>query len=148
MSGYMNTAKSVEWETPRDLFDRLNEVWRFDLDVASSHANALCESHYTAEDDGLAQDWGGHRCWMNTPYGRVLADWVEKAYRESQKPGTIVVALIPARTDTRWFHEYVANGRSTEYTLLKGRLKFAIDGVPQQSATFPSMLVRWGGRLE
>lgn len=134
-----------DWETPRDLFDRVDSIWHFELDAASSDGNALCELHYTKEQDGLKQEWGGLRVWCNPPYGRKIGKWVEKAWRESRENGAIVVMLLPARTDTRWFHDYCS--KADEIALLKGRLRFTLNGIRQNSAPFPSMLVRFGGAL-
>lgn len=138
------TSDRCEWETPRDLFDRLDAFWHFDLDAASSDGNALCVDHYTRETDGLAHSWAGRRVWCNPPYGRDVARWVEKAYRETRDGKTLVVMLIPARTDTRWFHEWIYH-KADDVKFIRGRLKYTLGGVAQNSAPFPSMLVRWGG---
>lgn len=135
-----------DWETPRDLFDRCDEIWHFDLDAASSDKNALCERHFTKEDDALEQSWGGHTLWLNPPYGSAIAAFVKKAAMESRKPGTVVVGLLPARTDTRWWWDWVVP-YAAEVQFLKGRVRFCVDGKPAQSAPFPSVLVRWGGQL-
>lgn len=140
------TSERTDWETPRELFDRLDRFWHFDLDVASSDENALCANHFTVKDDGLAQRWSGHRVWCNPPYGRDIGRWVEKAYRETRDGVTLVVMLVPARTDTRWYHDWI-QGKAAEVKFLKGRLKYTLGGVVQNSAPFPSMLVRWGGEL-
>jgi site-specific DNA-methyltransferase (adenine-specific) len=124
------------WATPQDFFDKLNSEYRFTLDPCATKANAKCGKYYTKEEDGLQQDWGGHIVFCNPPYGRELPKWVEKAYNESKKPGTTVVMLIPARTDTRYFHDYIYH--KAEIRFLKGRLKF---GGSKNSAPFPSMVV-------
>lgn len=139
----MNTAVMFssakdDWETPQDLFDKWDNVFAFDLDAASSDTNAKCKRHFTVSDDGLSQDWGGCRVWLNPPYGRQIGKWVRKAYEEAQKPNTSVVCLLPARTDTAWFHDYCTRGR---ITFIRGRLKF---GGCQNSAPFPSMIVVFG----
>ena len=138
-------ADRTDWETPRDLFDRLDAIWHFDLDAASSDDNALCSDHFTVEQDGLKQPWCGRRVWCNPPYGRQIADWVEKAYHEARENGAIVVMLVPARTETRWYHDYVA--KADEVAFIRGRLRYTLGGVKQNSAPFPSMLVRFGGTL-
>lgn len=138
-------ADRTDWETPRELFERLDDIWHFDLDVASSDDNALCADHFTVEQDGLKQPWGGRRVWCNPPYGRQIADWVEKAYTEARDNGAIVVMLVPARTDTRWYHDFVT--QADEVAFIRGRLKYTLGGVEQNSAPFPSMLVRFGGAL-
>lgn len=136
----------TDWETPRELFDRLDAFWHFDLDAAASDTNHLCADYYTKETDGLAQSWAGRRVWCNPPYGKQIADWTRKAYEETRDGQTLVIMLIPARTDTRWYHDYI-QGRAAEVEFIRGRLKYTLGGVAQNSAPFPSMLVRWGGEL-
>ena len=133
------SSKTDNWATPQSFFDRLNAEFNFTLDPCADKDNAKCTKYYTIDDNGLAQDWAGERVFMNPPYGRVIGDWVRKAYEESLK-GTLVVALIPARTDTRYWHDYVM--RASEIRLVKGRLKFG-DG--RNSAPFPSAVVIWDG---
>jgi|19_taG_2_1085344.scaffolds.fasta_scaffold69701_3 site-specific DNA-methyltransferase (adenine-specific) len=128
------SSKSSEWSTPQDLFDRLNEEWGFDLDVCATPENAKCRNYFTESDDGLSQEWGPVTCWMNPPYGRAIKHWIKKAYDESQK-GSIVVCLLPSRTDTAYWHDYVMNG---EIEFIRGRLKF---GEAKNSAPFPSAIV-------
>ena len=132
----MFSSKTPEWVTPQDLFDRLNEKYHFNLDPASTDENAKCRNHYTLSDDGLTKSWGGYTVFCNPPYGREIGKWVEKAYNESMKPNTIVVMLLPARTDTKWFHNFIYN--IAEIRFIKGRLKF---GNAENSAPFPSMIV-------
>ena len=131
----MFSSKTPEWATPQDLFDRLNEKYHFNLDSASTDENAKCQNHYTVSDDGLAKSWGGYTVFCNPPYGREIGKWVEKAYNESLKPNTLIVMLLPARTDTKWFHNYCVKGK---IEFIKGRLKF---GGCKNSAPFPSMIV-------
>ena len=131
----MMSSNTVEWATPQQFFDDLDAEFHFTLDPCSTHENAKCEKHFTKEDDGLRQSWGGHRVFCNPPYGRELSQWVKKCYEESMT-GSLVVMLIPARTDTRWFHDYIY-GRA-EIRFIKGRLKFN-DG--KSGAPFPSMVV-------
>lgn len=121
------------WATPQDFFDRYNERFGFTLDVCASPENAKCARYFTKEDDGLAQPWEGI-CWMNPPYGRVIGHWMQKAY-ESSRAGATVVCLVPARTDTRWWHDYAMKG---EIEFIRGRLKF---GGVKNSAPFPSAVV-------
>jgi site-specific DNA-methyltransferase (adenine-specific) len=134
------SSATDEWATPQDLFDRYDAVYHFDLDPASTDENAKCEKHFTVADGGLHNNWGGYRVWLNPPYGRSIGDWVRKAYEESQKPDTVVVCLLPARTDTAWFHDYCAKG---EIEFIRGRLRF---GGSRWNAPFPSMIVIFGGR--
>ncbi|ACQ51714.1 phage N-6-adenine-methyltransferase [Clostridium botulinum] len=138
----MNTAVMFSsgtdlWATPQDFFDKLNKEFDFDLDPCATHKNAKCSKYFTKEIDGLKQDWQGYKVFCNPPYGRSIKDWVEKAYKESKKENTTVVMLIPARTDTRYFHEYIYN-KAKEIRFVKGRLKF---GDAKNSAPFPSMVV-------
>lgn len=125
-----HSAKTSEWATPQDFYDRLNSEFGFTLDAASTHENAKCEKHYTAEDDGLTKSWSGEIVWLNPPYtsgprcAKVIRAWVEKAYMESQR-GALVVCLVPARTDSVWWHEYAIKG---EIRFVRGRLKFQANG--------------------
>ena len=135
----MFSSKTPEWATPQDLFDRLDAEYHFNLDPASTDENAKCEKHFTIAENGLLQNWGGYSVFLNPPYGREIGDWVRKGYEEAQKPETTVVMLLPARTDTKWFHDYCLKG-NVEF--LKGRLKF---GGSKNSAPFPSMIVKFGG---
>lgn len=132
----MFSSKKDDWETPQDLFDELDEEFHFTLDAASSDLNAKCEKHYIIEDDGLSQSWAGNNVFLNPPYGRTMKEWMRKAYEESQRENTTVVALVPARTDTAWFHDYVYG--KAELRFLRGRLKF---GGCENSAPFPSLVV-------
>lgn len=136
----MFSSKTDLWATPQDFFDRLNEEFRFTLDPCSDGTNAKCPKFYTKQEDGLTQDWSGERVFMNPPYGRVIGDWIRKAYEEGTKENTIVVALIPARTDTKYWHDYVMKAK--EIRFVKGRLKFG-DG--SNSAPFPSAVVVFDG---
>ena len=124
------------WSTPQDFFDKLNAKHAFTLDVCATPDNAKCEKFFTKDDDGLAQDWYG-TCWMNPPYGRTIGQWVQKAHKSSQS-GATVVCLLPARTDTAWWHDFAARGR---VEFIRGRLKF---GNAKNSAPFPSALVVFG----
>ena len=124
------------WETPQDFFDKLNDEFHFNLDPCATHENAKCQKYFTKEDNGLSKDWQGYRVFCNPPYGRAIGEWVKKCYEESQKPNTIVVMLIPARTDTSYFHDYIYH--KAEIRFIRGRLKF---GKAEQGAPFPSMVV-------
>lgn len=129
----MKTNKTCEWETPQWLFDMYNEDFQFEVDVCALPENAKCKKYFTPTQDGLKQEWLGV-CWMNPPYGREIKHWVRKAYESSQK-GATVVCLLPSRTDTAWWHDYVMQG---EITFLRGRLKF---GNAKHGAPFPSAVV-------
>ena len=123
-------SKKQEYETPKKLFDKLNEEFNFTIDVCADTHNKKVENFYSEEDNALTKDWNGV-CWMNPPY-KDLKIWVEKAYKESLK-GAIVVCLIPARTNTNWWHEYCMKG---EIRFIKGRPKFkgCKYGLPQPLA--------------
>jgi phage N-6-adenine-methyltransferase len=130
----MFSSKTDMWATPQAFFDKLHAVFRFETDVCALPDNAKCETYYTPDKDGLAQDWKG-TCWMNPPYGREISAWVQKAYRSAKENGATVVCLLPARVDTRWWHDYCANG---EVFFVRGRLKF---GGSENSAPFPNAVV-------
>lgn len=132
----MFSSKTPEWATPSDFFEELDREFSFTLDPCSTDENAKCKKHYTKADDGLAQNWGGERVFCNPPYGRELPKWVEKCYKEHLKPNTTIVMLIPARTDTAYFHRFIYH--RAEVRFVKGRLKF---GGANNSAPFPSMVV-------
>jgi len=153
-------SETVEWATPQHVFDRLNAMHNFTLDPCSTHANAKCSKHYTVTENGLAQSWQGERVFMNPPYGKPekackpncnkkrckkrgwhrqdflpgIEHWMKKAYEESRGSAS-VVCLVPARTDTAWWHKYAAQG---EIVFVRGRLKF---GAGKDSAPFPSAIV-------
>lgn len=137
MNNILFSSKTDNWATPQDFFDKLNKEFHFDLDPCANADNHKCSDYYTKEDDGLSKDWQGRRVFCNPPYGRAIAAWVKKCHEEAKKPNTLVVMLIPARTDTRWFHEYIYN-KTAEIRFIKGRLKF---GGSKNSAPFPSMVV-------
>lgn len=134
INGALFSSKSGEWATPQTFFDRLNAEFHFTLDPCATHENAKCANYYTIEDDGLAQPWPG-RVYVNPPYGREIGRWVRKAYEEV-KQIALVVMLIPARTDTAYWHDYVM--RASEIRFVRGRLRF---GDAAHSAPFPSAVV-------
>lgn len=127
----MFSSKTDIWETPQDFFDKLNEEFRFQTDVCALPENAKCKHFYTPEQDGLAQEWNGS-CWCNPPYGRQIGKWVRKA---SESKATTVM-LIPARTDTAWFHDYIYG--KAEIRFVRGRLRFS---GAKENAPFPCMVV-------
>ena len=129
-----------EWSTPADLFAELNAVFHFGLDACATAINAKCKTYFTKEQDALGRPWRG-TVWMNPPYGRKIEAFMRKAYEESGR-GATVVCLVPARTDTRWWHRYAKLGQVIH---LRGRLKF---GGAKNSAPFPSaIIIFWGGKL-
>ncbi len=128
----MFSSKTDMWSTPQDLFDQLNEEFHFTLDPCCTDDNAKCMKHYTKKENGLSQSWVGETVFCNPPYGREIGPWVKKCAAEKAK----VVALLPARTDTKWFHDYIYG--KAEIRFIKGRLKF---GDSKNCAPFPSMVV-------
>ena len=134
------SSKTDMWATPQEFFDKYNNKYKFSTDVCATAENAKCPHFFTAEQDGLKQDWVGS-CWMNPPYGRQIKLWVKKAY-ESSLNGATVVCLLPARTDTSWWHDYCSKG-SVEF--IRGRLKF---GGSKNSAPFPSAVVVFSGERD
>jgi len=138
------SSEKNDWETPQWLFDELDKEFEFELDVCASRENQKIAFYFTERQDSLNIDWKSeldqsiiktYNCWMNPPYGRKIGKWIKKANEEAKK-GCIVVALLPARTDTKWFHEYIY--KKHEIRFLKGRLKFV---GAEHSAPFPSMIV-------
>jgi phage N-6-adenine-methyltransferase len=128
------SSATPEWGTPRSLFEAVDMEFGFTLDPCSTDENAKCTHHFTKAENGLTQDWGDHVVFMNLPYGREISEWMKKAY-DSARNGATVVCLVPARTDTRWWHQYAMKG---EIRLLRGRVRF-IGG--KYSAPFPSAFV-------
>ena len=134
----MSSAKH-DWETPDALFNGWDVRFHFTLDVCATAENAKCNYFYSPEDDGLNMPWAGRTCWMNPPYGRQISDWVVKAHLEAIGNKVTTVALLPARTDTRWFHDQIYKQHKIHF--LRGRIKFV--GAPHP-APFPSMIVVFG----
>lgn len=128
------SSKTDLWETPKDFFDKLDDEFHFDLDVCALPENAKCKRYFTPEMDGLSQPWEGV-CWCNPPYGREVWRWVA-AGQAASAAGATVVMLLPARTDTKWFHDWIYG--KAEVRFIRGRLKF---GGCKNSAPFPSMVV-------
>ena len=137
----MFSSKTNEWCTPKSLFDELDNEFHFTLDPCSTHKNKKCEKHYTLIEDGLIQDWSGEVVFCNPPYGREVAKWVKKAAESD----ALTVMLIPARTDTKYFHDYIYG--KAEIRFLKGRIRFEKEnGDCGDAAPFPSMIVIFGKR--
>ena len=134
----MFTSNTDMWETPQALFDELDKEFHFTLDVCAVPENAKCERYFTPAQNGLKQDWntGGGTVYMNPPYGREIGLWVRKAAESN----VTAVCLLPARTDTAWFHDYIYG--KAEIRFIRGRLKF---GNSKNSAPFPSMIVIFRG---
>lgn len=136
------SSRSEEWPTPRDFFATLDAEFRFTLDPCATPANAKCRRYFIKRQDGLAQDWGRARVFCNPPYGPAMRDWAKKCFEASQA-GALVVLLAHARTDTRWFHDWVY-GKADEIRFVRGRLKF---GDRAQSAPFPSLVAVYRPRV-
>lgn len=132
------TSNSDEWTTPKELFAKLNRRFLFNLDAAASDENHLCPDYFTKETDGLSQPWEGKRVFCNCPYSQI-ARWAEKFQEESSR-AQLIVALVPARTDTRWWYKYIVE--ADKIVFLRGRLKFSNS---KNSAPFPSALAIWMG---
>lgn len=128
------SSKTDLWTTPQSFFDEVNAVFGFETDLCALPENAKCEKYYTPDDDALTKDWHGV-CWMNPPYGRGINAWIAKAYASAKQNRATIVCLLPARTDTKWWHDYCANA---EVSFLRGRLKF---GGNKNNAPFPNALV-------
>ncbi|MCG8442666.1 MAG: phage N-6-adenine-methyltransferase [Caulobacterales bacterium] len=143
------SSRRDDWETPQDFFNRLDAVFHFELDAAATAANAKCARFFSPAEDGLAQDWRPHRrVWLNPPYGRGVERWMRKAYQESLR-GCLVACLVPARTDTRWWHAWVKG--KARVTFVRRRLRFSRPGARSpaaSSAVFPSAVVVYGLDLD
>jgi len=140
----MFSSKTGQWATPQAFFDKLN--WRFgpfSLDPCASPHNAKCANFFSEAEDGLDKSWEGFTTFVNPPYGRGIDKWIQKAYKESRSENTRVVMLIPARTDTKYWHDYIM--KADEIYFVKGRLKF---GDSDNSAPFPSAVVVFDGQNE
>lgn len=141
MNKSLFSSKTNEWATPQAFFDRLDQEFHFTLDPCATPENAKVSRFYTIEDDGLSKSWAGERVFMNPPYGNEIGAWVRKAYQESRNANTTVVCLIPARTDTRYWHEYVM--KAYQIRFVKGRIAFGNGTMP---APFPSAVVIFNGK--
>ena len=135
-----STGKN-DWETPKELFEELDSEFHFTLDPCATPENAKCKKFFTEEQNGLIQDWSGEVVFCNPPYSdKQQTEWVKKCWEHGQSGG-LAVMLIPARTDTKRFHQYIYNNDNAEIRFIKGRLKF---GNSKNSAPFPSMIVIFG----
>jgi site-specific DNA-methyltransferase (adenine-specific) len=144
------SSESVEWGTPIKLFRHLDSYYNFTVDVCASADNAKCLRYFDISVNGLLQNWGSETAWMNPPYGTKIIDgWMWKAADEVEK-GARIVALVPSRTDTKWFHNYVYRCPYADFRFPEGRFRFE-DFRPQEEkkkskgdgSTFPSMLVEY-----
>lgn len=136
LNGSLYTSNKSDWSTPQTLFDRLDEEFRFDFDVCATRDNAKCCGYFGPDDGALTKSWEGlGTLWMNPPYGRGIRDWVAKAF-EASRAGATCVCLLPVRSDTRWWHDYVM--KASEIRLLTRRLTFEGAG---NKAPFPAAIV-------
>lgn len=134
MNDALFPSKNKDWITPQEFFEKYNREYNFQLDVCASKENAKCARYFDKQIDGLKQVWSPYVCWMNPPYGRGIGLWIKKAYDESLAEA-VVVCLLPARNDTKWFHDFVLKAETLEF--IKGRLKF---GDSKNNAPFPSLI--------
>lgn len=138
----MTSSENMKWATPRNWFDYLDLEFDFTLDPCCEHETAKCEKHYTPQEDGLSHSWADERVFMTPPYGREIGPWMRKAYTECRENGALVVAFVPARVDTEWWHQYAA--KATEVRFPKGRVTF--EGATA-SAPFPVAVVVFRPRV-
>lgn len=141
MEQALMSSDKHDWGTPPELYQELDDEFGFTIDVCASDWNAKHENYWTVEDDALEQDWSDHICFMNPPYGREIKHWVEKARTEAEN-GATVVGLIPARTDTRYWHNHIF-GVADDIRFLKGRIKFHRPEGEADAAPFPSAVIVW-----
>jgi site-specific DNA-methyltransferase (adenine-specific) len=134
------SSKTNEWYTPKEVFEPLHKEFNFTLDPCCTKYSAKCKKFYTEDDDGLSKDWSEDTVFVNPPYGRQIKDWVKKSYTESKK-GATVVMLIPARTDTSYWHDYIFN-KASDIRFIRGRIKFERqDGTLGDSCPFPVAII-------
>jgi site-specific DNA-methyltransferase (adenine-specific) len=140
------SSKKQDWETPPYIISWLeNKLARkFTLDPCATADNRKAPMWFDEKTNGLTQDWAPHNVFMNPPYGGAIKHWVKKAYDEFQK-GAFVVGFIPARTETRYWFDYIWNKDNVAVWFIKGRVKFLPLGTP---APFPSCLVIWNPELD
>lgn len=134
----MFSSKTDLWATPQSFFDELNNEFHFTLDPCATSENHKCERYYTEREDGLKQSWDNEVVFCNPPYWRWIKNRVQKWYNAR---GGVVVMLLPARTDTSRFHDYIYH--KSEIRFIRWRLKF---GDSKNSAPFPSMVVIFVGK--
>lgn len=140
------SSNKDDWETPQALFDSLNAKYHFAIDLAASKDNAKCDRYFSIDDDSLSKDWSenfGGAMYLNPPYGRNIGKWVNKAYETSLKVTVPIVLLIPSRTDTSYWHDYIFGKANIKF--IRGRLKFEHNGVHGSPAPFPSAIIVYNG---
>ena len=144
------SSDKQDWETPQELFEKLNDEFHFELDAFASDKNAKCKHYFTEEDDSFQQDWTKYKSiFINPPYTSKVQDEVLKKINDtiSTDWDGVIVLLIPARTDTKRWHDYIFN-KADDIRFLRGRLKFEIDGVPKGTSTFPSAVIVYDRRVK
>lgn len=137
------TSDKQDWETPQEFFDNLNNEFDFELDAFASDKNAKCKHFFTERDDSFQQDWTKYKSiFINPPYTSKVQDEVLKKINDtiSSNWRGVIVLLIPARTDTKRWHDYIFN-KADDIRFIKGRLRFEVDGIPRGSSTFPSAVI-------
>lgn len=139
----MFSSKKMDWATPQDFYDKLNSEFHFTLDPCADESNHKCDKYFTEQENGLKQCWGGQTVFCNPPYGRAIKDWVKKSSEEVKKPNTTVVMLIPARTDTSYFHDYIYRKPNVEIRFIRGRLKFGDGKIPHHFRVWLLSFDRW-----
>lgn len=139
----ITSRASDEYGTPLDFYNWLDGIFQFTLDPCTTALFAKCAKYYTKEDDGLAQSWKGERVFVNPPYSQNYK-WMQKAFTEWKENNTLVVVLVPSRTDVRWYHDF-CHGKATFIWHIKGRIQF-IGG--KSGATFPSAVIGYLPRFE
>lgn len=138
----MFSSNKMDWETPQLFFDQLDKKYKFDLDACASDDNHKLDNYFTKADDALTRDWGGN-VFVNPPYGRMIGQFIKKAYGEHLRdPDRFIVLLIPSRTDTKYWQDYVIDKATVKF--IRGRLKFEVNGQATDAAPFPSALVVYG----
>lgn len=146
MNGALLSSKKMDYCTPGGFFRELDKEFHFTLDAAATEKSAKCAAFYTPETDGLNSPWNldGGAVFCNPPYGREIGKWVRKAWEEA-KSGITIVLLIPARTDTNYFHDYILG--QAEIRWVRGRIHFEDEnGTVYERAPFPSMVVVYNGK--
>lgn len=143
MNNVIFSHKTDNWNTPKQLYDNLNLEYKFTLDPCCDFDNHLCDKYYTKKENGLLQTWINETVFCNPPYSDIKS-WVAKAVYEYSEHLTLTVLLLPARTDTKWFHDYLYNKPYCKIIFLKGRLKFSNS---KNSAPFPSMICIIGDKI-
>lgn len=127
-----------DWETPQEFFNILDKEFSFTLDACASKENTKCKKFYTKEQNGLIQNWKGETVFCNPPYVDIEI-WCKKCSIEGNKPNTVVVLLMPVRSDTKYWHNYIM--KAEEIRFVKGRIHFLLNGVAQKQTNFPSCVI-------